>query len=263
MTMKRNIILLALAVSMQAAISCDGGMPLVSRSKLAQVEAEKQELLSSLDSVQASFAKQNQDLNYILSELAAISSRTARLRIEGEEAPVTQMELALDDLNALKGKIDRLERDSENARRLNKDLAVSAKTIKELRETVGNQEKEIIRLKKSLAESLETIRNQSSTIKTQNDTISVQTKRLLTQKEELARTVARQTEMLFLAGKEIGRIAGEGDFKITGKRNKENVREYRKSIYRQALEFYQAAADEGHQAARDSIVATSLAIKQL
>ena len=48
-------------------------------------------------------------------------------------------------------------------------------------------------------------------------------------------------------------IADNGDFKVTGRKNKTSVNEYRKSIYVRAIEYYKTALSEGHNLAQERL----------
>lgn len=250
---KHNILNLFLIALL--AVSCiDGHFPLVSREDYEASEHFNRKLTASLDSVQRAYARQNQDLAGILSELASVSNRTSRLRI-GESMPISQIEEAREDLETIRVKISRLEKDAAAVRKLNSSLAVATRTIQDLKETVSWQESEINKLRTELVEKNQTIQKQSSIITAQNDTISSQVRSILKQKEALDNTVSKQKEMIYSAGVKLGEIADNGDFVISGRKNKEKLFGYRLSIYREALKYYQMAADEGHPAARDSVIA--------
>ena len=260
--MKGRIIGLALLSAFALAWACDDS-PYVSRDEFVSAQKESQQLRDSLTDLQVVFAKQNENLNYILSELASLSNRTSRVKLNAGEAPASQMDAVKEDLSSLKERIDALEKDSERMRKLDRSLAVSAKTIADLRETVANQEKEIARLQKQNQDHVATIRSQNTTISVQKDSILAQVNQLQKQKEELALSVRKQTELIYQAGVLLTEIADDGDFRVSGKRNKDAVRQYRLRIYEDAINMYSNAAKEGHQAARDSVIAMKGKIRSL
>lgn len=139
-----------------------------------------------------------------------------------------------------------MEREAAKARKIDKNLALATKTIKELRSTIANQEKEINILKATIEDNNVTIRGQKKTIDDQYSTI-------LSQKQELAKIVEKQTELIFKTGIELETIADEGDFSISGRRNKRTVKEYRISIYQKAIESYRMAASQGYAGAQERI----------
>jgi len=264
--MRTNKIIIVAVLALVSAVSCKNGqLPFVSRDVLEASENENKELKNSMETMQQSYAKQNQELNSILTELSAISCKTStlQLHLENEELQQTQAERITDKINALKDRIDKLEQEADRVRKLDKNLAVAASTIKELRQTVANQEKEIDVLKKTIAEREETIKTQESTITEQSSTISEQYQTILDQKNELAKTVAQQTSMLFQAGVKLAAIADNGDFKISGKKNKSSIIEYRKSIYKEAIFFYEKAASQGLAAAKDSVASVTARMESL
>lgn len=233
--------------------------PLVKRSVLDASENENKELKNSLQAVQESYAKQNEELNSILAELSSISYTTQRiqLNVAGEENKVTEVDRIYESIDALKSRIDKLEKEASRARKLNKDLAIATKTIAQLRETVSNQEKEILVLKQTIAD-------RDATIRVQNDTISSKNRTISGQKDKIQQVLTRQTEMLYQAGVEFETIADNGDFKISGRKDKANVKNYREAIYEKAAQYYLMAAEQGHpkaQASYDALKAKLLAQK--
>lgn len=238
-------------------VSCDGSqMPWVSREDYNAAKTEAEETKTRLDSIQTCYAKQTENMSMILSEIASLSRRTSTLSLSSGEKPASEINIAMNDINAVRARIDELEKDADKVRKLDKDLAISRQTIDQLRETVASQEKQIKSLREQIASQGKTIETQQSTIALQKDTISIQNKKLRQQTEQLEKTVWKQVELIYDAGNEFCRIADEGDFKITGRKNKQNVKEYRRLIYEEALGLYEVAAQEGHKAAKDSVKTT-------
>ena len=256
----------AMVAMLLLAAACDESQfhfPFVSKQDYDLSLQENQHLKDSLEDTHAIIEKQNRDLAFILSELSSISNRSARLRVNGDEAPLSSMQLVQEDLDALKGRLDRLEKEAARVRSLDKELAVSKTTIKMLRETIDMQQDEIERLRSELLASRETIKYQEDRIADQGDTIKNQLDRLSVQKKRLSETVEKQTDMLFDAGNELASIADEGNFRITGNRNRTSVRQYRQMIYKKSLEYYQMAALGGHRSANDSIMSVIDRLNQL
>ena len=247
-----------------------GNMPFVSRSVLENSQAENDSLRGSLKALENSFAKQNAELSHILSEIADISNRTSLIRVANDEMPLDDVALVNEDLEAIRSRIAKLEKESEKARKINRSYAVAQRTITELRETVRNLEIEISSLKAQLAKSNETISSQDRTIRQQDnriskqsDTISLQLEKITRQKDELERIVNLQTELLYSAGIQMSKIADEGDFKISGRKNKHSVNQYRISIYSESFRFYSEAAHRGHLASIDSMTVVRAKIQRL
>ena len=248
------IIVLALSLS-----SCG---QVVRREVLDASEQENQELRESLKEVQENYIKQNKELNDILTELSEINYQTVSLQLDVEHgsASRSQADKISDNIQSLKARIDQLEQDAQRARKVDKDLAIAVSTIKTLRTTISNQEKEIELLKQTVTDQNNTIKKQNDTIETQKDSIRIQNDNLRKQNElinsqhdQLKETVKRQTQLLFEAGLELENIADEGDFSIKGKRNRTSISEYRKMIYDKAIMFYQAASNQGHPDAVNKI----------
>lgn len=147
-----------------------------------------------------------------------------------------------------------MEQDAQRARKVDKDLAIAVSTIKTLRTTISNQEKEIELLKQTVTEQNNTIETQKDSIRIQNDNLRKQNDLINSQRDQLKETVKRQTQLLFEAGLELENIADEGDFSIKGKKNRTSISEYRKIIYNKAIMFYQAASNQGHPDAASRIV---------
>lgn len=264
--MKTLKILGILLITLTGVLGCEnmGGGLWVSREKMEQAEAENQRLAASMDSLQRDYAHQAEELAAILSDIAELGNRTSRIRVDAPgEKPLSQVESARADLKAIRERIDGLEKEVEAAKASKNQVAISAKTISQLRATLDLKEKEIYQLQLKIREKESLIREKEETISVQKDTISRQMKELQAQKKELQRQVQAQIELLYRAGNRFLEIADEGDFKVTGRRNKMNVKQYRISIYGEALDLFEAAAEQGHAAARDSVVSTRRKINEL
>lgn len=228
-------------------------LPIVTKEALEFSQAETKEALEALGRIQENYARQNRELSSILSELTELSCQTTSLQIslESGRKQQTQAEQIGSNLSALKNRIDKLESEAARARKLDKNMSISSRTIQSLRATIANQEKEITTLLAAIAEKDATITNQSNVIAIQKDSITIQYQTIKKQKEELKRTVLAQTEMLFLAGQEFEQIGdrGESALNVSGRKDKDMVREYKKIIYSKAEQFYQHAAGQGHASA--------------
>lgn len=234
--------------------SCEGGQfPGMNSHKEALEAAEKEnlELKEALSESQQRFAAQNKELASILHELSSISYSAAavQLHVENGGAGRSRVDSVYDNISVIKDRIARLEKEAARARKVDKELAVSVTTIQELRTTVSNLENQVTVLRRKVSEHEGTIREQKETIVSHESTISKQNDTILLQQDKIEETLARQREMLYQAGLEFEGIADEGDFQISGRKNRRTVEEYRKSIYKEAIVFYREAAAQGHTGA--------------
>lgn len=243
--------------------SCDENNLFVTREQFQETQERNRKLEVSVDSLQRRFNEQAGELSSIISDIADLSNRTARIKLDGSEKPLSDYETAKSDIRALRERLDHLEEELEKSKAKNAELSVSAGAIAKLRQALNAKEKEIIRLQMEIKEKDRTIKQREETISVQKDTILRQMNELLKKEKELRRLVDGQIELLYKAGIRFSEIADEGDFKVTGRKNKLNVRQYRAEIYREAYDLYEAAARQGHQAARDSMAVTKTKINQL
>ena len=245
--------------------SCEFDLPFVTREALEFSQMETKEVRAALQSVQENYARQNRELSSILAELTEISGQTISLQVSQGDGyqKLTQAERIDNNLTALKSRINNLEREAERARKLDKDMAISAKTIQTLRATIAAKELEIATLRQSVAERDETIRTQGNVIAVQKDSITQQYRTILRQQKKLRQTVANQTQMLFEAGRSFEQLADDGEtaLNVSGRKDKEMVREYKRAIYTKAEQFYEQASREHHAEAanRYEIVKCKLA----
>lgn len=257
---------LALSATMVAA-ACNLQLPFVSREKLEASQIETLQTKQALDSVQTNFARQNEELADILSELSSISGQTTRLQlnVENGSAQLTQTEEIKNSIASVKERIAELEKEAARARKLDQKLAISAKTIKQLKETVTAQQNEIARLQGLVADREKTIAHQGHVISGQKDTISSQSQTISEQQAALEQTLKEQVEMLYHAGLEFEKLADDGAtaLDVNGRRDKGKVKEYKKAIYGKALFFYQEAAAQHHASANERIEAVKEKIRTL
>lgn len=257
----------AVVVAAVAIKSCDIDIPYVTREALEVSQNEALEAKNALQSVQENYARQNRELSAILAELSELSCQTSALQLDPESGSrqLTQAESIDGNLDAIRTRIDRLEREAERARKLDKDMALSVQTIKRLRTTVANQQKEIDNLRSVISDRDATISRQKTVIAVQKDTISEQLQTILRQKAELQRSLDRQTEMVYQAGCEFERLGDEGDqtLNVSGRKDKEMVRTYKKAIYEKACQFFQQAANMDHAGAKGRYEVISYKISSL
>jgi len=253
--MKTINCLAVLATAAVLLVSCGENSPFVKRSDLEKSQNENAELKDFVQNLQSNFAKQNEDLASILNDLSSISRRTAQLHVKAEN-PVAEADTIVminENIDAIKLRIDKLEQEANRARKLDKSLAVATRTIKELRATVAAQEEKIDEMAAAIKSKDATIKIQSSTISVQNEKISSQTETIAAQDAQLKKTMADQVEMIYQAGVALEDIADNGDFKVVGRKDKNAIKEYRKTIYAKAVSYYEAAIAQGHQQAQQSL----------
>lgn len=247
-------VIMILGITAAAIKSCDIDVPFVTREALEVSQNETKEAKQVLQSVQDNYARQNRELSSILAELTELSCQTTALQLtpENEGRQLTQAEKINGNLNAIKSRIDRLEQEANRARKLDKDMALSSQTIRRLRATVANQQEEIDRLRAAIADRDATISRQNTVIAVQKDTISEQLQTILRQKAELNDALVRQTEMVYQAGCEFERLGDEGEqtLAVSGRKDKEMVRSYKKAIYEKAAQFFRQAAGMNHAGAQ-------------
>lgn len=244
-------IIAALGALLLVASSCN---MFVKRDALESSQAETREARKALQETQKNYALQNRELNEILGELTEISRQSTSLQLGEDEnggSRLTQAEKIDKRLSVLKDRIDRLEKDAERARKLDRNLAIATKTIATLRQTVETQQGEIDRLRSTLQEQEATIEAQEGVISEQKDTISLRESTIELQNQKLERTLRHQTELLFVAGQEFELLADQADSQLDvfGRKDKNKVKEFKKSLYSKAAEYYGAALEQGHEQA--------------
>lgn len=239
-------VILAVGITAVAIKSCDIDIPLVTREALEISQNEMKVATQAMTSIQDNYVRQNRELSSILAALSELSCQTSSLQLNLEDGggQLTQARRIDNNLEAIRERIDRLEKEAERARILDKDMALSVQTIKKLRATVSNQQKEMDNLRTAISDRDMTINKQSSVIAVQKDTISYQLQTILRQKTELNSSLAKQTEMIYQAGCEFERLGDEGEqtLNVSGRKDKEMVRTYKKTIYNKAAQLFQQAA---------------------
>jgi len=218
-------------------------LPVVGRSAYEASRNETQAARKDLQSVQEKYVRQNEELSKILSEVAELSGQTAVLRLDCENNMLdrTQAEEIDDNLDAIRGRIDRLEKEIDAKDSQNK---ANLKTIKNLRRTVDSQRKEIKRLVGVIAE-------QDATIRIQSDTISEQNKEIVRQKAALEVALKNLTASIYEAARNLENLGDECDAVLTvnGRKDKEKVATFKKILYTRASDLYEKAAEQNHPSA--------------
>jgi len=246
-------VITAVIVTAASFKSCDIEIPFVTKDALEFSQNETKEVRQELQAVQGNYTKQIREFASILNELTELSCQTTTLQMESEycDRQLTQAEKISGHLDAIRNRIDRLEKEAKRAGKLDKDMEQSVQTIRNLRKIVDNQKREIDRLKDVINNQENTIRTQSAFIAEQKVTIDGQKLTIQSKEAELQRLLDKQTEKVYEAGLEFERLGDRDDqsLDVSGKRNKEKIRTFKRSIYEKAGQFYREAANANHSEA--------------
>lgn len=215
------------------------------RNELAASKADQQALRKQ-------YIEQNEELSAILNELAAISGKTASLRLDVESgsARMTQADRITTSIEGIKARIAALEKSNSVMSGKNKEFK---DMIEGFNKVIEEQELQIATLK-------DQIKGMGDTIKAQKDTITTQNNTILQQKKDLERTVAEQAKMLCDAGIALEEIADNAP-QVSWKKNKEKVGAMAQTIYRKALTYYRQSYDAGYAPAKDHIASVNAKIE--
>ncbi len=259
--MKKNSILsLAAGVCIAAAaVSCIGNGETVSKKQYDALNQAYSELKDNHKKVQADYTRNNDELNAILTELAAVSGKTTSLKtdVESGKARMTQADQISTRITELKERIARLEKEVSLDRSSNKQLK---ETVKSMTELVEKQEKEVSALKEEIARKDKTISDQKDTIARRNQTIESQKSLIEQQNDDLQRTVARQAVSLFQAAVDLEELGDQAP-EVKWKKNKEKVSQLQQTIYQKAMEYYLLAEEQGYTPATARIDALKAKIQ--
>jgi len=212
-----------------------------------EVEDLKQELAESRranEALQDQYIEQNKELTRIVNELAAVTGKTASLRmdVENGSARLTQAEQISGSIDKIKARIAALEKSNAALSGSNKEFQ---KMIDGFKKVIEEQESQIVTLKKE-------IEGKDVTIRAQKDTIMVQTSTILSQKQELQKKVEEQAKLLCEAGILLEEIADNAP-EVSWKKNKEKIGNMVQDIYSKALLYYRKSYEAGYAPAKDHI----------
>jgi chromosome segregation ATPase len=217
--------------------SCGGDK--VSKQEYDEIYDEYQLLKESLDATQTSNLKQAATINKTLSELAEISGNTLVLRgnIENGTARITQAERISDNIQAIKDRINTLERQVG-------DDSAYKKMVANLKTIIREKEKEIESLKGIIENQNSTISEQKSTINQQQQEIEQKGRQIDYQQERLQQAVKTQASLLFQAASEFEQFA-EDVPDVSRKKNQKKVNEWAISMLSRARLYYVKSQEYG------------------
>jgi len=218
------------------------------KNATSQIEEDlRQELAASKaqhKDLQDQYIQQNQEITNILTELAAVTGKTADLRLDVESgsAKMTQADQISSNIESIKAKISALEKSNSVLSGKNKDFK---KMIDGFNQVIEEQEHQISSLRKE-------IEGKDATIRSQKDTIDTQSKTIVEQNKKLQETVEAQAKMLCDAGETLEAIA-DNTPQVSWKKNKEKVAAMSQDIYRKAREYYQRSYESGYAPAKEHL----------
>jgi len=246
-TYKIAIFILAAGIMMTG---CNSGF--LSNEEVEDLKKELAESKKNQEELMNQYILQNEEITKILNDLAAISGRTADLRInvENGSARMTQAEQIAASIDKIKAHIGALEKSNSVLIGKNKDFQAM---IEGFNQVIEEQERQILALKEEIAEKDKTIKSQKETIDNQEMTI-------LQQRDKLKEQVAQQAKLLCDAGVLLEEIADNAP-QVSWKKNKEKVGAMAQDIYRKALLYYQKASEAGYAPAKDHISAVNAKIQ--
>lgn len=208
---------------------------------------DNQQLKQKLEATQTKSFEQAEAMSQAMEELAKISGRTLILRMDvengrGRMRDVEQMSF---QLNAVKEKLNQLEKLAEQGE-------AQRKMVRELRKMIVDKEKEIANLKQLIKDKDKQIKEQQQTIEKQHNTIATQKKEssqqattILMQEFQLQELVNKQAVLLRDAGREFESLANDVPDHIVGKKNKQKIDDWRISMYETALDYFYEAQSSG------------------
>lgn len=256
--MHTHKVIIALAAAALMAAGCMN-MGSVNDELIADLRQELAEANADRTAIQDQYIQQNKEMSAILDELAAISGKTASLRLDVENgsARMTQADRIADGLDGIKARISALEKSNAVMAGKNKEFG---KMIEGFNKVIEEQENQIISLRKEIQSRELTILAQKDTISTHRQTISAQNQTIADQQEELRRTVMRQAQMLCEAGEVLESIA-DNTPEVSWRRNREKVAAQAQDIYAKALSYYRKAAEAGYAPAEAKAEAVSAKLR--
>lgn len=238
-----KITLFALAAMMTAACTL-GPVAGTSNEEADDLRQELAELKEANQALQKQYVSQNEEMTRILNDLAAITGKTANLRLDVENgsARMTQAEQISGSIETLKARIAALEKSNSVVAGKNKEFQ---KMIEGFNKVIQEQEMQISALKRD-------IESKESTIRAQKDTIGMQNETIRQQNIALEKKVAEQARMLCDAGVMLEEIADNAP-DVSFRKNKEKMGVMVQDIYKKARLYYQKSLEAGYSPAADHL----------
>lgn len=240
-------------------LSCIGNGETVSKRQYDALNQAYSQLREDHRTVQENYAKNNEQLTELLSELSEVTGKTSSLKADVEKgrARLTQAEQISNRITSLKERLAQLEKDAALNNASNKTLK---ETVKHMTELVEKQEQELSNLKQEILLRDKTISEQKDTIESRGRTIASQRTRIEQQNEELQRTVARQAMLIFQAAVDLEELGDQAP-EVKWRKNREKVEQLQQTIYAKALDYYTQAAEQGYTPAADRMAALEQKMK--
>ena len=207
------------------------------------------ELKVSAEATRDSYIEQAVAVDNILQELSQVSGSTAVLRTDLEQgtARLNQVEMIENSINEIKGKLDQLER-------LTQDNAQYRKVVASLKTVIAEKEKEIEDLKAELQDRDRTITEQNEMISAQHGTIAQQNETISAQQANLQKAVQEQARMLFQAGVDFEELGDESPT-VSRRKDKAKVKSLTLEMYEKAVLYYSKAQETGYPEAAERLAA--------
>lgn len=207
------------------------------------------DLKVSAEATRDSYIEQAAAVDNILQELSQISGSTAVLRTDVEQgtARLNQVEMIENSISDIKGKLNQLER-------LTQDNAQYKKLVSSLKTVIAEKEKEIEDLKAEIQDRDRTINEQNEMISAQHGTIAQQNETISAQQANLQQAVREQARMLFQAGVDFEQLGDEAPA-VSGRKDKAKVKSLAVDMYEKAILYYSKAQETGWAEAADRLSA--------
>ena len=205
------------------------------------------ELKVSAEATRDSYIEQAAAVDNILQELSQVSGSTAVLRTDLEQgtARLNQVEMIENSLEDIKGKLNQLER-------LTQDNAQYKKVVASLKTVIAEKEKEIEDLKAELQDRDRTINEQNEMISAQHGTIAQQNETISAQQANLQKAVQEQARMLFQAGVDFEELGDESPT-VSRRKDKAKVKSLTLEMYEKAVLYYSKAQETGYPEAAERL----------
>ena len=207
------------------------------------------DLKVSAEATRDSYIEQATAVDNILQELSLISGSTAVLRTDVEQgtARLNQVEMIENSIEDIKGKLNQLER-------LTQDNAQYRKLVSSLKTVIAEKEKEIEDLKAEIQARDRTISEQNEMISAQHGTIAQQNETISAQQENLSKAVREQARMLYQAGVDFEQLGDESPT-VSRRKDKAKVKSLTLEMYEKALLYYSKALETGYPDVADRMAA--------